>query len=80
MEVKPANAQISIKALAPYQQPVRILHRTTLPSLLVFPDDIIDYVEIETGRHSPAYMQIVNYKSLSNNSIKEKGTFVDIRV
>jgi hypothetical protein len=80
MDVKPPNAQLSIKTLAPYQQPVRILHRTTLPSLLVFPDDIIDCVETETGGHSSAYTQIVNYKSLSNNPMKEKGTFVDIRV
>jgi len=80
MDVKPPIAQPSIKTLAPYQQTVRILHRTTLPSLLVVPDDIIDCVEIETGRHSPAYTKIVNYKSLSNNPIKEKGTFVDIRV
>ena len=78
MDIKPANAEISIKALAPYQRQVWIPHQTTLPSLLVYPDDIIDCVEIEKGRHSPVYTHVVNYKSLSNNPAKQKGTFVDI--
>ena len=78
MDVKPVDAQISIKALAPYQRQVQMLYRATTSSLLVFPDDIIDCAEIEAGRHSPVLTQIVNYKSLSNNPAKEKGTFVDI--
>jgi len=78
MDIKQANAEISIKALAPYQRQIWILHRTTMPSLPVYPDDIIDSVELEKGRHSPAYTQIANYKSLSNNPIKEKGTIVNI--
>ena len=78
MDIKPANAEVSIKALAPYRRQVWILSRTTMPSLPVYPEDIIDTVELDKGRHSPAYTQIVNYKSLSNNPVKEKGTFVDV--
>ena len=80
MDVKPPNVQIPIRDLTPYQRPVRILHRPTLPLLLVFTDNIIDCVEIETGKHSAANTQIVSYKSLSSHPIKSKGTYIDIRV
>jgi hypothetical protein len=80
MDVKPPNAQIPIGDLTPYQRSVRILQRPTLPSLLVFTDNIIDCVEIQTGKHSAASAQIVSYKSLSSHPVKSKGTYIDIRI
>ena len=80
MDVKLPNVQIYIGDITPYQRSVRILHRPTLPSLLVFTDNIVDCVEIETGKHSAASTQIVSYKSLSNHLIKSKGTYIDIRI
>jgi hypothetical protein len=80
MDVKPPNAQISIRDLTPYQRSVQILQRPTLPSLLVFTDNIIDCVEIETSKHSAANMQTVSYKSSSSHPIKSKGTHIDILI
>jgi hypothetical protein len=80
MDVKPPVAQIPIRDLTPYQRLVRIMRRPTLPSLLVFTDNIIDCVEAETGNHSAANTQIVSYKSLSSHPIKSKGTYIDIRI
>ena len=80
MDVKLPNAHISNAVLAPYQRSFHILQHTIPSPPPVSPDDIIDCVEIEMVKPSPANMHITNYKSLNNYPIEEKGTFVDIRI
>jgi hypothetical protein len=79
MDIRPPIVQIPIFALTKYQRS-QILQRITIPSSPVFYYDIIDCVEVEAGKHSAANPQIVSYKSLSHHLIKEKGTFIDIRI
>jgi hypothetical protein len=80
MNVTSPTAQIHNFTLTKYQQPRQILQRITIPPALVFPDDIIDCVAIETGKPAPANMQIINYTSSIHQLTKEKGTIIDIRV
>ncbi len=79
MDIRPPIAQIPIFALTEYQRS-QILQRIIIPSLQAFPDEIIDSIQIETGKRSPVYTQSVNYKSLNNHPIEGKGTFIDIRI
>jgi len=46
--------------------------------LLAYHNDITDRAELEKDRHAPDDILIVNYKSLTNYPVKEKGIFVDI--
>jgi hypothetical protein len=80
MDVKPPIAQIPNSALTKYRPHTQILQRINIPSSPVFPEDIVDFVKIETVKPAPAYTQIVKYKSLSNDPINEKGMFIDILI
>jgi hypothetical protein len=77
MDIKPPNTQIPIIVPAVYQRAVRILQHATLHALPVPPYDVIDYVEIQTGKPSPANTNILRYKTSDNPHIKDKGTFID---
>ncbi|HYA14299.1 MAG TPA: hypothetical protein VEF33_08165 [Syntrophales bacterium] len=78
MDVKPPNAQIPINVPATYQRTAQILQRAYLQTKPVSPDDIIDCVEIQTGKPSPANTHIIKYKPLNTPLMKDKGSFIDI--
>ena len=75
MDIKPPNTQIPIIVPVAYQRAVRALQSATLHTLPVSPDDIVDCVEIQTGKPSPANTNIIRYKLSDNPHITDKGTF-----
>ena len=80
MDIKPPNTQISTIVPAVYQRAVRTLQRAAFQTLPVSPDDIIDCVEINTGKPSPANTNIIRYKPSDNPPTKGKGTLIDILI
>jgi len=78
MDVKPPNAQIPINVPATYQRTAQILQRASLQTRLVSPDDIIDCVEIQTGKPSTVNTHIVKYKPSNTPPMKDKGAFIDV--
>ena len=78
MDVKSPNAQISITVPAQYQRAVPLLQHASLSSSPVSPDDIVDCVELRSGKNSPANRQIITYRPSDSSRIKNKGQFIDI--
>lgn len=80
MDVKSPNARIPITVPAQYQRAVPLLQHVSLPSSSVSPDDVVDCVELQTDKPSPANMQIIRYRYSDSPRIKNKGQFIDIWV
>ena len=78
MDVKSANARIPITVPAQYQRAVPLLQHASLSSSPVSPDDIVDCVELQSGKTSPANRQIITYRPSDSPRIKNKGQFIDI--
>ena len=80
MDIKPPVNQIHIYDLTKCQRSYKIPQFIAVSSSPVFADDIIDCIEIETVKRSPANKKIFNYKSLSNHLVTKKGVFIDILI
>ena len=78
MDIKPLNAQIPITVPVAYQRFVQALQRVPFQASLLSSDDVIDCVELQTGKHSPANTHIPGYKPSGNFPLKDKGTCIDI--
>ena len=78
MDVKSSNTQIIVTVPATYQRAVPLVQQVSLPSSPVSPDDIVDCVELRSGKTSQANRQIIRYSPPDSSRIKEKGKFVDI--
>jgi hypothetical protein len=80
MDVKSPNTQISITVPAQYQRAVTLLQQVSHPSAPVSPDDIVDCIELQSGKTSPAKRQIITYRPSDSPLIKDRGKFIDIWV
>jgi hypothetical protein len=74
------DVQASISHLpAPYQWPVPSLRESTPYVPTIFPEDIVDCVEIRTELCSPATTAVTSYISFTK-PITEKGSLIDLFV
>jgi hypothetical protein len=78
MDVKLLNAQSPITVPVAYQRSVQALQRASFQTSLLSSDDVIDCVELQTGKHSPANTYVPGYKPSGNLPLKDKGTCIDI--
>jgi hypothetical protein len=65
---------------AHYHRAVTLLQHASIPSAPVSPDDIVDCVELRTGKASPAKRQIITYRLSDSPRIKDRGKLIDIWV
>jgi hypothetical protein len=77
MDVKPPNIQIPIAVPAQYQRTITLLQRAFLPSTTVYPDDVVDCVELKTGKTLLEKRLIINYKPADGPRTKNKGQIID---
>ena len=77
MEVKLPNTKICIAVPAQYERALPLLQHVSHPAALLSPDDIIDCVELRTGKASPANKEIIKYRPSDGPQIKNKGQIVD---
>ena len=77
MDVKSPNNEIAITISAHYQRAILLLQHVSHPSAPVSPDDIVDCVELQSGKTLPAKRQIVAYRSSDSPPNKNKGQIID---
>ena len=77
MDVKLPNTKIYITAPAQYERALPLLQHVSHPAALLSPDEVIDCVELRTGKTSPANKQITRYRPSDSPRIKNKGQIVD---
>jgi hypothetical protein len=77
MDVKSPNNEIAITIPAQYQRAILLLQHASQPSAPVSPDDIVDCVELQSGKTLPAKRQIVTYRPSDSPPIKNKGQIID---
>ena len=65
---------------AQYQRAVALLKHASLSSSPISPADVVDCVELRTGKQSPTTMQIIRYRPSDSPRIKDRGKFIDIWV
>jgi len=77
VDVKSPNAQIPILVPAQYQRAFPLLQHVSHTFAPVSPDDVLDCVELQTGKTSLAKRQIITYKHSDSPRIKSKGQIID---
>jgi hypothetical protein len=77
MDVKSPKTQIPITIPAQYQRALPLLWHVSNPSALISPDDIVDCIELQSGKTRPAKREIITYRPLDSPRIKNKGQIVD---
>jgi hypothetical protein len=77
MDVKTPNNEIAIAFPAQYRRAITLLQYVSHPSASVFPDDVVDCVELQSGKTLPAKRQIVAYRPSDSPRIKNKGQIID---
>lgn len=77
MDVKSPNNEIAVTIPAHYQRAILLLQQASYPSAPVSPDDIVDCVELQSGRTLPAKRQIVTYRPADIPPNKNKGQIID---
>jgi hypothetical protein len=77
MDVKSPNTKIPIAIPAHYQLAIPLLQHASHPSAPVSTDDIVDCVELRSGRTLPAKRQVVSYRPSDSPPNKNKGQIID---
>jgi hypothetical protein len=77
MNVKSPNTLIPINVPAQYQRAVSLLQHASIPSAPFSPDDIVDCVELQSGKTLLAKSKIVTYRPSDSPRIKNKGQIID---
>ena len=77
MNVKSPNNEIAITVPAQYQRAILLLQPSSHPSAPVSPDDIVDCVELQSGKTLPAKSKIVTYRPSGSPLIRNKGQIID---
>ncbi len=77
MDVKLPNTKVYITAPQQYERALPLLQYVSHPATLLSPDDVIDCIELRTGKTSPANKQIIEYRFSDSLRIKNKGQIVD---
>jgi hypothetical protein len=77
MDVKSPNTEIPVTVPAQYQRAILLLQHVSHPSASVSPDDIVDCVELQSGKTLPAKRQIITYRPSDSPRIRNKGQIID---
>lgn len=77
MDIKSTETQISITVPSQYQRALPLLQHVSHAFAPVSPDDIIDCIELQSGKTRPAKREIIVYGPSDSPRTMNKGQIVD---